>query len=214
VSANSPIKLPRLKLKVSPKAAEANAVVGIVNEWIEKVCSAIDQGLKITGLDGISVTQSPAGTALKLSLPETFYIQLTAAADSVKGGYAWSEVYETRALYIKNRGKNYTTATISFSGDGSGAAATVAVNSNGSLNDPVITNAGTNYTTITPTLTGDGSGATLGWQLNEGSLKGLAWTSSGRKWVDVLCLQPGRVDTAGWPESRVSFRWFPLVIPI
>lgn len=56
-------------------------------------------------------------------------------------------------------GSGYTTASVSISGDGSGATGTATV-SGGKVTKVTVTNAGSGYTTATATITGDGTGAT------------------------------------------------------
>jgi hypothetical protein len=61
---------------------------------------------------------------------------------------------------ITNQGSGYTSATVSFGGPGTGAAATATV-SGGKVTAVTITNGGTGYTTApTVTISGDGTGAT------------------------------------------------------
>lgn len=166
-----PIRLPRL-----------TTPIGWVNDWIDQVCSAIDASRNISTVGPLSAIVTPNGTQFKLGLPETFWIQLTGAADATLGGYPWSEVIQQPALYTKNRGTGYTsTPTVVFTGDGTLPTATIGFNANGTLKDPVVTAPGSNNTTLSASVTGGGgTGGTLGLQLNEGACEGIAWVATGR----------------------------------
>jgi hypothetical protein len=63
------------------------------------------------------------------------------------------------AFRITNTGAGYTTATVTITGDGTGAAAHVVI-SNNKVVALVVDTPGQNYTTATITITGDGLGAT------------------------------------------------------
>jgi len=63
-------------------------------------------------------------------------------------------------------GTGYTTATVNFSGDGTGAAATAFI-AGGKVRYYTVTNAGSGYTTISATISGDGTGATCNPYLSD-----------------------------------------------
>lgn len=64
-------------------------------------------------------------------------------------------------------GSGYTTATVSISGDGSGATGTATV-SGGKVTKVTVTNPGSGYTSATATISGDGTGATARVEIRNG----------------------------------------------
>ena len=63
------------------------------------------------------------------------------------------------SIAVTDGGTGYTTATVSISGDGTGATATANL-SGGAITSINVTTPGSGYTTATVTITGDGTGAT------------------------------------------------------
>ena len=66
-------------------------------------------------------------------------------------------------------GSGYTTATVTISGNGSGASGTATV-SGGKVTKVTVTSAGSGYTSATATISGDGSGATARVLLRNGTV--------------------------------------------
>ncbi len=62
-------------------------------------------------------------------------------------------------VIVTNGGSGYTNATVTITGDGTGATATANI-SGGAITSIDITNGGSGYTNATVTITGDGAGAT------------------------------------------------------
>lgn len=62
-------------------------------------------------------------------------------------------------IKVSSGGSNYTTATVTIAGDGTGATATATI-TNGAISKINVTNSGQNYSIATITITGDGTGAT------------------------------------------------------
>ena len=84
------------------------------------------------------------------SSPVSSLISLRQAALAGQLGY----------VAVSNGGTGYTNATVTISGDGSGATA-IAYVSNGSVIGVALTNAGSGYSTVTAHISGSGNGATV-----------------------------------------------------
>lgn len=93
-------------------------------------------------------------------------------------------------------GTGYTAATVSISGDGSGAAAT-AVISSGAIQSIYVTDPGEGYSTATLTIVGNGSGATIA-----------AATSIAPNCIPVNALDIMNI-TPLWGNQRIPLRYMP-----
>jgi hypothetical protein len=71
-------------------------------------------------------------------------------------------------IKVENGGSGYTTATVSISGDGTGAAATATIDG-GVITSIAVTSEGTDYSQAIVTITGDGTGATATAMIEPGN---------------------------------------------
>ncbi|WP_249676036.1 hypothetical protein [Acidocella sp. C78] len=102
-------------------------------------------------------------------------------------------------------GANYTTATVSISGTGSGAAAGAWI-ANGAVIGVYITAAGSGYGAGTQVnISGDGTGATASVQV------GLPVLESRR--LEIECLAPVRFASAGSVPAQENWTGAPLTVP-
>lgn len=101
----------------------------------------------------ISITGNGTGAELtpNLSVGDIDTLQANVELQAVNGSI--------EAIKIINGGAGYTSATVSISGDGTGAAATATV-SGGVITKITMTNIGSGYSYITVIILGDGTGAT------------------------------------------------------
>ena len=113
-----------------------------------------------------SVQESQVGQTASLVVPDTAdEVLITAAAApiySVITAHQLDTLGQVVFVRVDNGGQDYTTARVSFSGSGSGAAAQ-AICSGGQVVGILVTNPGSGYggfgTQLTPIISGDGSGA-------------------------------------------------------
>ena len=106
---------------------------------------------------------------------------------------------------VANGGSGYTTATVAFSGTGTGAAGTVWV-SGGAVIGIQMTSFGTGYGAgTTATITGDGTGATANVQV------GLpAWNN---KELAIDCLAAATFATTGSSPTQSNWTGAPITVP-
>jgi len=122
-----------------------SGVPGSILEKYPFVSKAVDA----KGLDGDPIFY---GNVINDSSYYVWYFGAPAAT-------AYKTASDVTAIAITNGGSAYTTATVTITGDGTGATA-VATLTAGVVTAIAITNAGTGYTTATVTITGDGTLAT------------------------------------------------------
>jgi hypothetical protein len=127
----------------------SNAVIIEYNSWNFSPCAEV-------------VSTVGAGGSNQLVYPDLLdCIQVTAATNPVQSLISQRQqalAGQLGYIAVTAGGAAYTSATVSISGDGSGATA-IAYVSNGALIGVALTNAGSGYTTAAVTITGNGTGA-------------------------------------------------------
>lgn len=108
--------------------------------------SSISKFLTSAFIPVAKLTSDPGGGADQ-ALQDQWAVQ----SNAIDGG-----VYNVK---VSTGGSGYTTATVSFDGDGTGLAATATI-SGGVVTGIIVTNPGSGYTRVVVSISGDGSGAT------------------------------------------------------
>lgn len=131
--------------------------------------------------------------------------QSTAPIQSIISASAQRAEGQITFIKVINGGSNYTNATVSIGGSGSGAAASAWI-ANGSVLGVYITAAGSGYgpgTTVT--ISGDGAGATASVQVGLPVLEG--------RRLEIECLAPVAFAAAGSSPAQENWTGAPVTVP-
>jgi hypothetical protein len=137
-------------LQINGALQQANLVPVISNGQIVAV-DVIDGGIGYTWAT-LTVSGNGSGAVLtpNLSVGNLTTIQASVELTATKGSLS--------NIVVTANGSGYSTATVTLSGDGTGATATPII-SNGQIKSIQITNYGSGYTWITAQINGNGTGA-------------------------------------------------------
>ena len=112
----------------------------------------------------VEVATSMTGNLVTLPFPDAIddilVLNTTGVIESIQSMQQIAKAGQVSFIAVTNGGSGYTAATVTISGDGTGATAEVFV-SNGEVIGIAVLTTGENYTNATASIVGDGAGATV-----------------------------------------------------